>query len=274
MAKTGPYLQFDGVLFGPSGKSLSLIVGPGDRYAAVGRSGQGIEDFVTVAAGKSGPHSGSVDRPVRAHLTTAIRLGIRATPASLAKGDGTTRAAGVLSLLGLWESRSVPYPRLSTRMQAACRLVPALMATEGLWIIDSELDQVDLRVAMDVCAEWTEHAEQRKAYLVATSSPHIVEALGRVVVLRQRGAVFAGSVQELVQRGRPSQVTVESGDPGAVAAMANPFALSVEVEAGVMKITTHDGQALAARLLTEGYGSVRSVVVRQPDVAQALLELL
>lgn len=274
MAKTGPYVRLQSVSVGPAGKTLTLGLGAGDRFAVIGRSGSGVSELLAVAAGKQAPFAGTAEFVGRPHLASSVRLGIRTTPASLAKADGTTRAAGVLSLLGLWDVRSTPCPRLPSSMQAACRLVPALMASEGLWVFDGELDQVDLRVATDVCAEMAEPSERNKAFLVGTNSPSVVEALGRVVVMRQQGAVFAGTVQELVQQCRPSEVTVEAGDPGAVTAMADPFALSVSVEGGTTRFVSHDGQALAARLLTEGYGSVRSVVVSQPNVAQALLELL
>ncbi|MES1228013.1 MAG: hypothetical protein ABUL72_05035, partial [Armatimonadota bacterium] len=98
--------------------------------------------------------------------------------------------------------------------------------------------------------------------------------VGNVIVTRHKGAVFAGTVRELVQMARPTEVRVETVDNGAVTAMADAFALSIHAEKGSMTITTHDGQALAARLLTEGYGSVRSVVVRQPTVSEALLDLI
>lgn len=274
MGKPEPYLRLNGVSLGPSGKALTLSLGPGDRYAVIGRSGSGVDELLAVAAGRLSPPIGSAEFSEKPSFTSAVKFGLRTSPRSLAKGDGTTRAAGVLSLLGLWDVRSTPCPRLSARLQAACRLVPPLMATEGLWVVDGELDQVDLRVAIDVCAELTEPVERNKAYLVGTQSPTLVEALGRVIVVRQQGAVFAGTVQELVQQCRPTEVVVEGGDPGAVTAMADPFVLSLSVDGGVTRFVSHDGHALAARLLTEGYGSVRSVVVSQPNVTQALLELL
>lgn len=268
------YLSLESVALAPHGKTVSLSLGPGDRLAVVGRAGSGIEEFVAVAAKKLAPPVGIATHHGKVTLASAVSMGARATPSSLAKSDGTTRAAGVLGSLGLWDDRSTPCNRLGWRKIAACRLIAPLMARDGLWVIDGELDAVDPRVCHDFCAQMTEEAERRKAVVVATSSPTVVERVGSVLVLRNGGAVFAGPVDELVRASHPTEVVVETSNPGAVATMSDPFALRVEVGQGLTRITTHDGQSLAAKLVTEGYGSVRAVLVRQPDVFQSLLELL
>jgi hypothetical protein len=177
-------------------------------------------------------------------------------------------------LLGLWDDRDTPCHKLGWRKLAACRLIPPLVARDGLWVVDGELDAVDLRVAVDFCDEMAEPGEQKKALVAATSSPTVVQRLGSVLVLRHFGAAFTGTVEELVRTARPSEVVVQTPDPGAVAAMCEPFALRVEVDSNQVTVSSPEGQTLAARLVTEGYGSVRAVVVRQPDVLQSLLELM
>ncbi|MES1227111.1 MAG: hypothetical protein ABUL72_00480, partial [Armatimonadota bacterium] len=161
-SKSQPYLSLESVSFGASGKSLSLSVAAGDRYALFGRTGSGLEELVAVAVKKASPQLGKAIHHGKTSLVSTVTMVPRSTPASLAKADGTTRAAGVLGLLGLWEDRNTLCSKMGWRQIAACRLIGPLLASEGLWVIDGELDAVDLRVAEDFCAEIAEPRESGK----------------------------------------------------------------------------------------------------------------
>ena len=55
--------------------------------------------------------------------------------------------------------------------------------------------------------------------------------------------------------------------------MIEPLAVSVKVVRGGMIVSAAKGQETVAKLLTEGYGSVRSVVLREPTLEEAVLSL-
>jgi hypothetical protein len=55
--------------------------------------------------------------------------------------------------------------------------------------------------------------------------------------------------------------------------MVEPFVTSVRVSGRRLVMQAEDGQEVAARLLTNGYGLVRSVVVKEPSLEEALIQL-
>ncbi|MCH8980136.1 MAG: hypothetical protein IH945_12975, partial [Armatimonadetes bacterium] len=52
-----------------------------------------------------------------------------------------------------------------------------------------------------------------------------------------------------------------------------PFVTGIRVSGRRLVLQTEDGQEVAARLLTQGYGVVRSVVVKEPSLEEALIQL-
>jgi ABC-type uncharacterized transport system ATPase subunit len=119
-----------------------------------------------------------------------------------------------------------------------------------------------------------EEGKAGRGFFIATQRPDLVESFGQLVALRAGESVFAGSVRELIGRSRPSTVHVTTDQPSTVRTMVEPLSVSVKVAPGRLEITAHNAQALAARLLTQGYGDVDSIVIQEPTVADALIELL
>jgi ABC-type uncharacterized transport system ATPase subunit len=111
------------------------------------------------------------------------------------------------------------------------------------------------------------------AFMVRTNRLGIAEALGRIVVVASDEPLYAGTCDECRILHGPTELLVETDDPSTSRTMVEPFAVSVKIVRGGLIVTSNKGQALAARLLTEGYGSVRAVVIKEPTLREAVLGL-
>lgn len=248
----------------------------GERYAVVGPSGSGKTHLVECLVGRARPHGGSILRAGPVVDSWHGGHNRRATPLSLAQrtaGRDEGQCAEVLTSLGLWDDRETLVAKLPVGMAVACDLLPCLLSPAAAVVVDGLLDLLDPWAAANVMREFEDLARQGRCLVVVTNSLWVAERMGSLVALRDSEAVYAGSVADLVRRGRPSEVTVTTSDPSTAQSMADPFMLSVQKTADGLHLTAHDGQALAARLLTEGYGSVKAVVVKEPTFADVLLEL-
>ncbi len=273
-----PALTLDELVLEEGRRSLSLDLSLGDRLAVVGPSGSGKSHFVDCVAGRVKPFSGEIVRTGRVVEAWHGGHNRRATPLSLARsaqsGTDDGRCAEVLTALGLWDDRETPVAKLPVGLAVACDLLPCLLSPAATAIVDGHLDLLDPWTCEHAVLAMEEGAANGRCFVVVTNNLWIAERLGTLIVLRDSEACFAGSVGDLVRRGKPSEVTVTTTDPSTAQSMADPFLLSVHHGEDGLTMTTHDGQALAAKLLTEGYGSVRAVVVKEPSFAEALLELL
>lgn len=243
---------------------------PGACVAVCGPPGSGKSALIGVIAGRLRPNAGEA----HVHGTVAEpgfpSFTLRTSPQALARracAGKLSAAAEAMGALGLWDVRRTPWPALSPSQQAACALLPLFGPDASVSLVDGALDPLGpwvLGGAIDALRE------RGGVFVAATARPDIAQALGRVLVLRGSDVRFCGTVDELVLRARPARLVVETGDPGAVRAICEPFSLEVEEHPGGVCLTTHDGEEVAARLLLQGYGSVRSVVIRHASVAEAL----
>ncbi len=268
---TEPLLALDGLRLSPEGRQLSLELAPGDAYAVVGRRGAGVHAFLEAVA--DGRH-GSV---VTAAKVTVARppTGRRTTPQSIAVGarGENDEAATQLLALGLWDERQTPTGQLGPSAAHALALLAAVNGDAHVLVLDHTLDALDpwaLDGALGIIAA---ERGRGRAFLVATVRPSVVEALGAVIVMAAGSPVFAGSVEDLVRSAGPVELVVETDEAEAVRQMVEPFCLEARPAKGGLLLRAENGQALAARLLMEGYGSVKTVVLRAPTVAEALARL-
>lgn len=202
----------------------------------------------------------------------------RATPSSVgkavAKGNEASQLVDVLTNLRLWDFRDTPIHKLSPSQNLLVDLLPCFLSRAEIAIIDGHLDFIDPWILEDLLDLIDQHAQAGRAFLIATARPDIAEVLGSIIVLRSGIPRFAGTCQELIEQVSPAELTVELSDASTVQSMVEPLTVSIKSAPGRLELTSHRGQELAARLLTEGYGNVRSVLIRQPTLAQALKSIL
>lgn len=272
-----PLASLDRVQLREQGKSLSLTILPGELIAVMGPTNSGKSDLLDFVSGERQPKSGTVDCNVPRVLCGDPAFPRRATPMSLAKAAAdspeTQRMAVALTALGLAELRDTQVSRLTPSQMIATALIGALVPERGLVCIDGLLDLLDPWRRESVWRAIDDDLDLGKSFVIATNSPALAERCDQIVVVGGGNMVFAGTVAQLLADAGPTTFTVECDDQSAVAAMVEPFAINIKKSPGQVIFTSHCNQALAAHLLTYGYGAVKSVIATEPTVADALRSL-
>lgn len=269
--------SLDRIQIRDKGKSLSLRIAPGELIAVMGPTGAGKSDLLEVVAGERSPKSGTVECHLPRYLCSDPAFPRRATPMSLAKGASdsadTQRVVVALTALGLTDVRDTQVARLGPSQMIASTLIDGLVPESGLVIVDGLFDLLDPWRRDAVMQAVDDDLDLGKCYLFATNNPALAERCDQIVVVSEGSMVFAGTLAKLLSEAGPTTFTVECDDQTAVAAMVEPFALNIKKSPGQVVFTSHRNQALAAKLLTYGYGAVKSVVAAEPTVADALRSL-
>ena len=271
-------LSLDDLSLAAGARSLSLELISGDSYAVMGPAGSGKRRLVDVLVGRAKPDSGRVVFGFPAAKPTEKEYGRRQTPQivakSLAKRTSSSKLTTVLSALGLWDVRQTPIHLLEPEQVAACDLLPVFVPENGLAIIDGQLDTLDPWVRATAIGLLEDQRAQGCAFVVSTNLTTVAQRLGGLIVFSGSSPVYAGTVADLLRTIFPAEIVIETSDPSTVSSMVEPFSLSVKQVEGGLLIQTDKGQELAAKLLTLGYGQVRTVVVKEPTLAEALLHLV
>lgn len=275
--KSKPVLLLDKFALAHEGELLNLELHGGDVFAIVGRAGSGKTLLLDTIIGEEKPACGEVvlqGTVIEAQYSTGKS---RQTPFTVAKASASKgnqrRIADVLAALGLWDARNVQLGKLTTGMVVACDLLPVLLSDADLVLIDGHLDLLDPWALDGAFEEMFRLAEEKTAFLVATNRPELAERLGNLIVLAEGQVKYAGTVEQLVRSIEPTEIVVEADDLSTVTTMVEPFVTGVRVSGRRLVLQAEDGQEVAARLLTNGYGVVRSVVVKEPSLEEALVQL-
>ena len=262
-------LNLDGLALKPDGPTLTLSVRAGETVAIMGPTGAGKMALLRACAGR--------DRPARGRATAigefAILgegLGRRGKVAAVAKGTAHPKANDLLAALGLAEVRSQPLTDLAPGHRAAIELLPLLLSGAPLLVLGGALDRLDPWAFAAAWEALRAARERGAAALLTTDRAEIAAQCDTVVVLRDRTVRFAGRVEALRRLGPPHELTVTTERRMGVRALVSPFEVRIEETPEGLRMAAKDGQELAARLLTEGYGDVRYVVSRGPTVEEGL----
>lgn len=276
--KSAPVLLLDKYALANEGDLLNLELHGGDVYAIVGRAGSGKTLLFDTIVGEEKPACGDVVVQGTVLAAQYSSGKSRATPFSVAKGsankENQRRIADVLAALGLWDARNVPLHKLTTGMVVACDLLPVLLSDADLVLIDGHLDLLDPWALDGAFEELFRLAEEKTAFLIATNRPELAERIGNIIVLVEGQVKYAGAVDSLVRSIEPTEIVVEADDLSTVTTMVEPFVTGVRVSGRRLVLQAEEGQEVAARLLTNGYGLVRSVVVKEPSLEEALIQLI
>jgi ABC-2 type transport system ATP-binding protein len=275
--KSKPVLLLDKFALAHEGELLNLELHGGDIFAVVGRAGSGKTLLFDTILGEEKPACGEATLQgtvIAAQYSTGKS---RQTPFTVAKASATKgnqrRIADVLAALGLWDARNVQLSKLTTGMVVACDLLPVLLSDADLVLVDGHFDLLDPWALDGAFEEVFRLAEEKTAFLVATNRPELAERLGNLLVLVEGQVKYAGTVEQLVRSIEPTEIVVEADDLSTVTSMVEPFVTGVRVSGRRLVLQAEDGQEVAARLLTNGYGLVRSVVVKEPSLEEALVQL-
>ncbi len=251
------------------GPTLTLSVRSGQSVAILGPAASGKTRLLNVLAGQERPGQGRVH--LRGRVAHAGSEGLsRRTKVQAIPRVSLDVATEVLLTLGLHEVRNVSYGDLSPTQAVACELVNPLLSDAEVMLFDGQLDLLDPWTGAMVQERLRRERAKGRTVVFVTHRPDLAARADAVIVLRGNQVRFAGSMEELLRAGSPHTVTVSTEDQAGVKALVEPFEVSVRLEGDTMRLEAKEGQALAARLLLEGYGDVRYVVVRPPTFEEAL----
>ena len=153
-------------------------------------------------------------------------------------------------------------------------LVPALVANAEIVVIDGLLDGLDPWTLHEVLALLRRRMREGLTVCITTNLPSLAAQMDVLVVLNNLQVRFAGSPSDLLRAATVSRVEVHSESHPAVRALARPFEVTITEAEGALRFEAAEGQQLAARMLLEGYGDVKFVLLSQPTMESALLALL
>jgi ABC-2 type transport system ATP-binding protein len=260
------------------GPTLTLSIGKGQAVSVAGPAAAGKTRLLGVLAGAERPAHGTVRRYGTVAGTADVPLSRRQRVQSLTKkggayGGSASKAADLLVATQLHDARQSLVSDLTPGQVAACELIGPLSSGADLIFIDGQLDRLDPWALRSTLRYIDQLRAAGVAFVVTTSRPDLITAFDALIVLKSNHVRFAGTVDDLLRVGPPHALSVETENRPGVRALVSPFEVSVQDVPGGVRLEASEGQALAARLLLEGYGDVKFVVIRPPTVEDALLSL-
>lgn len=271
-------LEIDQLTLIPGGRALSLDLQKSDSYAVMGPAGHGKSKLMDILCGLGKPADGRILFHEPATKPNTKEYGRRITPQSvcktLSKRASASRLTQVLSALGLWEVRQSPIVNLDPEHVAACDLLPIFFSETALAFINGQLDCLDPWVRESTLSLLESARQKGSVFIVATNLASIAERMENIIILKNNSPVYAGSVADLLRVTVPMELFVETDDTTTVSTMVEPFSLFVKQMQGGLLIQADKGQELAAKLLTIGYGKVKSVVLKEPTIQDAIRQLV
>jgi len=174
----------------------------------------------------------------------------------------------------LWDQRETGLDDLSTSQRAACALLAPLASIDPIILLDGSLDALDPWTLASVFTGLRERQKKGACLVVATNRLELCAEFDLVIVMRANRVAFAGTLEELYREAEESTVIVETRNQVGVRALVEPFEISVKSGADGLVLQAREGQAIAAKLLMEGYGDVRSVILKQPTIEDAVRRII
>jgi ABC-type multidrug transport system ATPase subunit len=258
------------------GSTLTLSVPLGQSLAIVGPAGSGKSFLLRTVAGLEIPIQGSVHIRGRVSIAGSGAPGRRTKVQSMARRSTASlqRATEALSATRLWEYRNAFVADLTPSQAAAAELLECFSAESELVFIDGQLDILDPWTLESVLGFIRSQMGRGRTFVVATNRTELIPEIGSLIILNDLSVRFAGSVEDLLRAGPPHTLDVYTDNDRGVRAIVSPFEVRISPFQGGLRMEASQGQELAAKLLAEGYGDVRFVIVRPPTVQEALQTLL
>jgi ABC-type multidrug transport system ATPase subunit len=153
-------------------------------------------------------------------------------------------------------------------------LLPSLVSRDDIIVIDGLLDGLDPWTLHDVLGLLQLRQAEGQTVCVATNRPDIAARMDVLVVLDRMHVRFAGGPSDLLRSAMVSRIEVHTESHPAVRSLVRPFEVTITESEGVISLEAAEGQEIAAKMLLEGYGDVKFVVLSQPTVEMALRALL
>ncbi|MCX7924522.1 MAG: ATP-binding cassette domain-containing protein [Fimbriimonadales bacterium] len=240
-------------LFGPSGSGKSLLLALITGEVALEGGRLEVADFAVMP-----------DLPEGRALRTA-------TPLSFLKryAPSLTRAVYMLEVLGLGDRMETPLNELSDGQRRLLRVGGALVQHAPLYLLDDPFDGADFERRRRLWNELDDRCRFGAAVLFSTRDPLIAERADRVLMLDAGRLLADDAPERLIAEQEATEIVIEARDPEPILDGLEGVELRVEQLPDGYRLRLHADDALALRLLQEGYGNIRAVYVRPPTLEDA-----
>ncbi|HJP82304.1 MAG TPA: ATP-binding cassette domain-containing protein [Fimbriimonadaceae bacterium] len=271
-------LVFDHVSLVKSGPTLALRVPTGSTVAIMGAANSGKTKLLRSILGQASVARGKITIPGEGIFVGDSEWSRRETPTSVARrilGKGSLQLfTEAISALGLWDIRQKSCASLGAGHQNAVHFIPALLESSKVICTDHGFDLLDISILESLWSFLRQRLTDERVLVYSTARPDIGERADQVIVLKDQQIAFSGSPEELRRTQVETEFEVVTENQPGVRALVEPFQISVQEIPDGLRIRAEEGQAIAARLLVEGYGDVRYVVQRPPSFRDALSRLI
>lgn len=267
----------DGFSLLPQGPTLSLSLSAGQSMCIVGPAASGKSRLLAALQGRERAGQGRASLMTSWIVASREGFGRRATPTSVARGWADRRAgdaSGALTAAGLWAVRAKPIDGLSPSQTASAELLGSLASAHPILFVDGQLDVLDAWTLGTALEAFREKLRHGAALIAATNRLELCPFFDIVVVMCESRAAFAGSVEELLREADETELVVESRSQRGVRALVEPFEVAIQPTQSGVRLEATEGQAIAAKLLMEGYGDVRTVTLLPPTIEAAVRRIV
>ncbi len=269
-------LTFHNFALDKGGQTASFALQQGESLIVLGPAASGKSRLLNVCVGTETPVRGTLRVSGDVSLAS-LPGGRRLRPqsiAQLAKGASmATRASEALSATHLWDFRQSLLVDLSPSQLAACELLVPLASSAQVLVIDGLMDQLDPWVMVDILSLLRRRMADGACVVLATNRLELIPEFDHAVLLKASQIRYSGRVWNLTKAATET-IVVETANQAAVKAVGPTFEVSAEETEDGLILRAGDGQALAARLLLEGYGDIKSVLVKKSHPAEEIMRLI
>jgi ABC-type multidrug transport system ATPase subunit len=258
------------------GPTVSLTLGRGQRLAVVGPGASGKSRLLRAIGNQDRIAEGNIQTSGRVFWLEPGSLPPRQRLSNLLKRSGpdnSQQATDLLVATRLWDFRNEPVSNLSPSQEAAAEVLMLLNSDADVTLWDGQLDDLDPWTLETVWQQIQIRNSAGKTDVFATHRPEIVEMCDAVLVLLKNEFKFAGAVADLRKSAGDTELRVITEHQAAVRAILAPFQVSIQAQSDGLLIRAKEGQAIAAKLLSQGYGDVECVFLRAGTVQSALRKL-
>lgn len=259
----------------PGDPPLSQEVHQSDLWAIVSAQSEAVDALFGVISGKAEPLSGNAYSRGACSVIKKIPERLKLTAQEMAieavGKQNTERITEILTVCGLWDQRRIPYHELSPALKAAAQAMVLIASPGPVVCAPYTLDAVDPWRLESIIGHLIE-TRQSRALLLATQRPDIARRL-EMVMIYDRCPLYVGTYSDLQREIGSTIVEVVDGQQSAVQALCDAFELECEVHPQGFSIKASPGQELAAKLLRDGYGQVKSIVQFTPELPEIVSRL-
>lgn len=267
-------IRLDGFSQLAQGPTLSLALSPGQSLVVVGPAQSGKTRFLRCLLGHERPGQGRAAVAGEVAVPSANGFSRRVTPQAFAKRHAPAGQAqsitDALSSTGLWDLRATPVTDLSPTQLAACELLPVFASRPDVIVLDGLLERLDAWTRDSVLDGFRRELQRGAVVVAATNDLDLIAEFDVALVMVANRVAFAGPLDALLREATESELIVETTNQEGVRALVAPFEISIQTTPEGLRMQATEGQAIAAKLLMEGYGDVKLVTLRTPTLADAV----